>query len=238
MRLAGAQCAADADDERRMVLAHEGMLALLRREVRIAILELLRSDKRDLTLQLRQHLKLRIDRAHGALRLANGSDDVHDRGLEIVQIAVTALDDLLPVPLINVDGVEIIEHILVAADGVHVGIETLSGIEVVAVERHALPLGEGLHDLRLLTGLQDIERDRTLIAVEVVVQAAGLLKKQRRGHTKQVQVRGELILKQTLEQTDGLLRIVNAEQALVALRDVGIHAGYFSSLSVSKRTSA
>ena len=133
---------------------------------------------------------------------------------------------------------EIIEHILVAADGVHVGIETLSGIEVVAVERHALPLGEGLHDLRLLAGLQDIERDRTLIAVEVVVQAAGLLEKQRRGHAKQVQVRGELILKQTLEQADGLLRIVNAEQALVALRDVGIHAGYFSSLSVSKRTSA
>ena len=39
----------------------------------IAILELLRGDERDLTLQLRQHLKLRIDRAHGALRLADAA---------------------------------------------------------------------------------------------------------------------------------------------------------------------
>ena len=54
---------------------------------------------------------------------------------------------------------------------------------------------------------------------------------------KQVQICGELILEQALEQADGLLRVINAEQALIALGDVGVHA-LFSSLSVSIRTSA
>ena len=220
-----------------MVLAHEGMLALLRRQIRIAVLELLRSDERHLALQLRQHLKLRIDRAHGALRLADGSDDVHNRGLEIVQIPVAALDDLFPVPLVDVDRVQIVEHVLIAADGVHVGIEALSGVEIIAIEGHALPLGERLDDLRLPAGLQDVERHRALIAVEVIVQAAGLFQKQRRRDAKQVQICGELILEQALEQADGLLRVINAEQALVALGNVGVHA-LFSSLSVSIRTSA
>ena len=237
MRLAGAQRAADADDERRMVLAHEGMLTLFRRQIRIAVLELLRGDKRHLALQLRQHLKLRIDRAHGALRLADGGDNVHDRGLEIVQIPVAALNDLFPVPLIDVDRVQIIEHVLVTADCVHIGIETLSGVEIIAIEGHALPFGKRLNDLRLPAGLQNIERDRTLIAVEVIIQAAGLLQKQRRRDAKQIQIRGELILKQALEQADGLLRVINAEQALIALGNVGVHA-LFSSLSVSIRTSA
>ena len=220
-----------------MVLAHEGMLALLRRQVRIAVLQLLRSDKRHLTLQLRQHLKLRIDRAHGALRVADGGDNIHNRRLEIVQIPVAALNDFFPVPLIDVDRVQIIEHILVAADGVHVGIEALSGVEIIAVERHALPLGERLDDLRLLAGLRNIEQDRALIAVEIIVQAAGLLQKQRRRNAEQIQLRGELILKQTFEQANGLLRVINAEQTLVALGNVGVHA-LFSSLSVSIRTSA
>ena len=132
---------------------------------------------------------------------------------------------------------QIVEHILVAADGVHVGIEALSGVEIIAVERHALPLGERLDDLRLLAGLRNIEQDRALIAVEIIVQAAGLLQKQRRRNAKQIQLRGELILKQTFEQTNGLLRVINAEQTLVALGNVGVHA-LFSSLSVSIRTSA
>ena len=131
---------------------------------------------------------------------------------------------------------QIVEHILVAADGVHVGIKALAGIEIIAVERHALPLGERLDDLRLLASLGNIEQNRALVAVEIVVQAAGLFQKQRRRNAKQIQLRGELILKQTFEQADGLLRVINAEQALIALGDVGVHA-LFSSLSVSIRTS-
>ena len=236
MRLAGAQRAADADDERRVVLAHEGVLAFLRRQVRITIFQLLRRDKRHLALQLRQHLKLRINRAHGALRVTDSGNDIHDRRLEIVQIPVAALNDFFPVPLIDVDRVQIVEHILVAADGVHVGIKALAGIEIIAVERHALPLGERLDDLRLLASLGNIEQNRALVAVEIVVQAAGLFQKQRRRNAKQIQLRGELILKQTFEQADGLLRVINAEQALIALGDIGVHA-LFSSLSVSIRTS-
>ena len=99
----------------------------------------------------------------------------------------------------------------------------------------AMLYGLVLH-LCLLAGLGNIEQNRALVAVEIVVQAAGLFQKQRRRNAKQIQLRGELILKQTFEQADGLLRVINAEQALIALGDIGVHA-LFSSLSVSIRTS-
>ena len=146
------------------------------------------------------------------------------------------LDDLFPVPLVHIDGVQIVQNVLVAPDGVHVGIQPLSGIEVIAIQRHALPLGQRLHDLRFTAGVQDVERDRALIAVEVVVQAGGLFHKQRRGHAKQIQIGRELILKQALEQTDGLLRLVNSQQAFVSFGNVGVHFDIPSSVSMRIRS--
>ena len=147
------------------------VLALLGSELRVHVLKLLCRDEAHTLFQPRQHRELRIDGLHGALGVADGSDNVHDGRFEVVQIPVFRQNDLLPVPLVDIDGVEVIQFVLVTADGIHVGIQALARPEVVALESHALPLGKALHNLGSRVGVQDIEGDRALITVEVVVQA-------------------------------------------------------------------
>lgn len=124
-------------------------------------------------------------------------------------------DDLLPIPLIDVDGVQIIQ-LLVAADGVHVGVNALAGVDVVAIERHALPLGQRMDDLRVGVRAGNIETDRALHAVEIIVQAGGRLDEKRRGHAAQIQFAGERILKHALNQADGALRFIQRKVRRIA----------------------
>ena len=46
------------------------------------------------------------------------------------------------------------------ADGVHVGVNALAGMDVGAVERHALPLGQRMNDLRVCVRARNIESVR------------------------------------------------------------------------------
>ena len=110
---------------------------------------------------------------------------------------------------------QIVKLVLIAADGVHVRIQSLAGEEAVALECKALPLRQRLHDLRLCLRAQDIERYRALIAVEVVVQTGLFIDEQRRGNAIQVKLRAEVLLKKALEQAYRFLRIIYRKQALV-----------------------
>ena len=92
-----------------------------------------------------------------------------------------------------------------------------------------MTLGEGLHDLGAVGRAQDIEADRALVAVEVVVQARGLVDEERRGNALEVQQRAEPVLKQPFEQADGLLRVVNGQIADIAFRDRIFHVDHFPS---------
>ena len=234
MLFPGLQSAADADDESGFVLFQECVFPFFRREIRPAVFELLRSDECDLALQLRHNLKLRIDRAHGALRLAHSGSNVHNGCFQIINRAVLLLDHFLPVPLIDIDGVEIIEDILVASNGIHIRVKALAGIKTVYMQRHALPFCKRLHNLCLSADVRNIKGNRTLVAVEIIIQSGRLLNKQGSGDTEKVQICGQLILKQTLQQTNRFLRVINTQQAAIALGNVGIHSD--SSLSVKSRT--
>jgi len=215
VRLAGLEFPADSHDESGLVLLHVCVLALLRRKSGVHVLKLLRVYKADAALKLRQNSQLRIYSPHRVLRIAYRGDDIHDRELEIVPRAVLREDNFFPVPLVDVDRVQIVKLVLVAADGVHVRIQSLAGEEAVALERKALPLCQRLHDLRLCLRAQDIERYRALIAVEVVVQTGLFIDEQRRGNAVQVKLRAEVLLKKTLEQAYRFLRIIYRKQALV-----------------------
>ena len=65
---------------------------------------------------------------------------------------------------------KIVEHILIPSDGIHIRINATAGIEAVALESQAFPLGEGMHNLRFRFCMQDIKGDRPLITVQVIVQ--------------------------------------------------------------------
>ena len=56
-------------------------------------------------------------------------------------------DDLLPVPLIDIDGMDII-GILITANRVHICIETFSNGETISTECHSLPLCKGMYDFQ------------------------------------------------------------------------------------------
>ena len=93
------------------------------------------------------------------------------------------------------------------------------GIEAVAFERHALPLGERVHDLGGLVGAQNVERHGALYTVEVVIEAGARLHKERRGHAVKIQKRAEPVLKKALEKADGFLCVIDAQKAFVAVGD-------------------
>ena len=166
-------------------------------------------------MQQRGIAQLGILAAHGELRIADAGDDVRHRLMQGEQGARLRRDDLLPIPLIDVDGVQVIQ-LLVPADGVHVGVNALAGVDIVAIERHALPLGQRMDDLRVGVRAGNIEADRALHAVEIVVQAGGRLDEQRRGHAAQIQFAGERILKHALDQADGALRFIQRKVRRIA----------------------
>ena len=97
-------------------------------------------------------------------RLADSANDIAYGALEILNIAVVRRDDLFPVPLVNVNGVQVVD-LFVAPDGVHIGEEALADVELVALEGKALPLGQRLHDLGVGADVGDIEGDGALDAV-------------------------------------------------------------------------
>ena len=221
----GFQGPADAHDKGRTVLLQPDILALSRAEIGVAVFQLLGCDKGDVALQLAQDLKLGVNGLNRILGVADSRHDIHDGELQIVQIAVFRQDNLFPVPLVDIDGMKIVEFVLVAADRVHIGIKALAGEKSVALERQTLPLGKRLHHLGFVIGAQDLKADRALDTVQVVVQARVFLDKQRGGNPVKVQKRTQPVFKQTVDQADRLLGVIHAEKALIPLGNDRVHSG-------------
>ena len=216
--LAVGQLAADAHQEGDGVLPHEKILPLLGTLVGIKIQKLLGGNEGDFPAQL--GMQLGIAAVDDQRSVADAAHDLPHRILQGVQIAGLRGDDPLPVPLVDVDGVQVVQF-FVPADGVHVGINALARMEVVAVQRHALPFRQRLHHLRVHACGGDIKADGTLHAVQVVVQAGGGLHEQRRRHPLQVQRLRQMVLKSPLDQADSGLRFIKAQFRLITGRDKG-----------------
>ena len=92
-----------------------------------------------------------------------------------------------------------------------------------------------MHDLRLSADVRDVEADRALIAVQIVVQAGSLLHEQRRGYTAQIQRVGQIRLEIALDEFNGALQLVDGQGRVVALRDRDLAHGE-ASLSYEKFT--
>ena len=129
-------------------------------------------------------------------------------------------DDFLPVPLVYKNRMQIV-RIIIPADGIHVRVNALSRTVAVTIERHALPLGKGLHDFSLsAVNFLDRKIDLALHAVEVVIDAVALFHDERCGHSVQCQRKGQCLLKQILDILDCVLRFTQGEGRSVALRDI------------------
>ena len=71
----------------------------------------------------------------------NRAADGADGRLQIIKRTVGRCDDLFPIPLIDINRMQVI-HFLVAADGIHIRIQSLARLKTVFIERHPFPFGE------------------------------------------------------------------------------------------------
>ena len=161
---------ADAYDEDGAVLPRR--LPLTGGCVQVGVLckQVLAVDEGDLLGQARLYALIGlVDEELGALDCAV---DLPDRLLELLQIPLIWSDHLLPVPLVDVDRMDLVD-VVVGAQCVHVGVQAIALAVAVVCQGHPLPLRQGLDDLHLLASqLAHREADGTLDAVEVVVDAA------------------------------------------------------------------
>ena len=147
--------------------------------------------------------------------VAQGPDDVQDGVLEILEVPVFDADVLFPVPLVHVDGVNVV-YDLIPADGVHVREEPHALGELIALQGQALPFGQGVHHLAFGAHVGDVKADGALHAVEVVVQAGAAIDEQGRRDPVEVQAEGEVALEILVDQFNGPLELVVAQGHFVA----------------------
>ena len=204
----------DTDHEYRALFPGDRVLAFARGLVGIAVQQFLRRDEEDL---LREDLFniIILDR-HEFFGLLDRLIDAPDGLLQRFDRALLLGDDAFPVPLIDVDRMDVVGR-FVAPDRVHVRVKPLVQRKSVLPERHALPFGERLHDFhRALVLLLDAEPDRPFDAVQVVVQTRFGRDKQRSGNALQIELLRERALEKVLDGFDRNLRIVQRQRRTVA----------------------
>ena len=80
-----------------------------------------------------------------------------------------------------------IVQILVPADGIHVGVQALAGVELIALQSQTLPLGQRVDHHGGVVHGPDVEGDGALHAVEVVVEAGAGLHEEGSGDPAQIE---------------------------------------------------
>ena len=150
MWLTGVQSAANAHDKRGWMLANKQIFSLFRCLSRVEVLELLRGYKGDFAAEL--GVELGIVPLELVERTADCLDNAADCVFQRISIAFALRDDAFPVPLVHVNGVQVI-GLFVATDSVHVADQAAADGKVVAPERIALPLCERLDYLGVLANV-------------------------------------------------------------------------------------
>ena len=216
MRLSVRQLSADSDDENRTILLGYQVFALLYRLVRIHLQQFFAVNEMDG--RRKERLQLGITLADKELSAKDGSIDAADNVLQETHRALFARDDCLPVPLVHIERMKVVE-LLVGADGVHVRIDTISRLHLVFGQSQSFPFRQRVHNLGLsLSQVLDGERDRTLHAVQVVVDAKAFQYEQRCRDAAQPQFRAQVLLEKLLDQLDSLLRLSHVEHSPVVCR--------------------
>ena len=216
--LAGAEKSADLHDAGSLMLPDKGVFPLgTGFQTGIHVFQLLRGDEGDLPAQLGAQLGEADVQA--VVGVADGTHDGADDELQEVQIPVFPGNDLLPVPLIDVDGMDVVQR-FVPADGVHVGVQAISNGEIVALEGEALPFCQRMHHLSVHAHGGNVKGHRPLVAVQVIVQAGAFGDEQGRGDALQVQRLGKFLLERLLDIGNGALGVVGVQHRLVVFGNV------------------
>ena len=152
----------------------------------------------------------------------------HHGFFQIFFIPLLSGDNLLPVPLVHVDGVEVVQF-FVSPNGVHVGIDAVTRLHFILVQSHSLPLCQRLHDFHLtLVHVLNGEIHPALHTVQRIVEARFREYEQRRAHTAKLQPIGKLLLEVVLDLLDGSLGLLQTQNRLIAFRNNYVTHSCFS----------
>ncbi len=163
MGLSGAELAADLHDAGGLVFLHIGPLPLgAGGQIGVHVFQSLGGDEGNLSVQF--GAQLREPDMEPVVGIADGPDDGPDDELQIFGIPVFPGNHLFPVPLVNIDGVYIVQ-VFIPADGVHIGVQAVADGEVVPLQRQPLPLCQGMDNLGIGAHGGDVEGHGTLVAV-------------------------------------------------------------------------
>ena len=163
-------------------------------------------------------LYLRVTLAHQVFSAAYRGVDAAHGGLQEVEVALFGGHHGFPVPLVNVERVQVVK-LLVGAYGVHVGIDAVARLHLIVGQGEPLPLGKRVHHFGAgVAKVFDGERHGAFHSVEVVVYAEAFQHEQRRGDAAQAQFGGKVHLEKFFYQFYPLLRLAHIKQGLVAHR--------------------
>ena len=110
-------------------------------------------------------------------------------------------------------------QLLIPSDSVHIGVQALTYLKLIAFQRQTLPLGQGMDHLGVVTDAVDVKSNGPLNAVQVIVQAGGGGYEQGGRDAVEPQTACQFIFKQALQQADRLLGFVNGQQGGISLRN-------------------
>ena len=218
MGFAGAKLAADLHNAGGLMIAKIRRLPLRAGfQVGIQVFQFLGGDEGNLPAQF--GAQLGVADMEPIIGIAYCPDNGSHNQLQVVQIPVFPGNDLLPVPLVHVDGVKVVQ-VLIPADGVHIRIESIAHGEVVPLQGQPLPFGQRMHHLGISLHRRNVKGNRALIAVQVVIQAGVLRDKQWGGDPFQIQCFGEFFLKCFFDVGNGPLSVVGVQHRLIALGNI------------------
>ena len=141
VRFAALEGTADLHQENGSQLLGNGIFTLFRSQIGVTVLQLLGGDEGDIFFQRCMGAQLREDGPERFLGGTDGVDNAAYRPAEVFRRPFTLGDDLFPVPLVDVQRMQIIQ-LLITADGVHIGVQPGSGFKTVIMQRLAFPFGE------------------------------------------------------------------------------------------------
>ncbi|CDC71191.1 unknown [Oscillibacter sp. CAG:155] len=202
MGLTRSELLANLHQEHGVMLPADRSLPLVGGQVREPVFQLLRGDEVDFPVRDKGENREGIPQCSSGV--ADGTHNVPHGVLKIPHVAVGRVNMFFPVPLIHVNGVEVV-HLFIPADGVHIGIKAGAGLELITLEGQTLPLGQRVYHLPLGAHIGDVEGDRALHTVQVIVQTGLAVHEKGSRDPVQVEPDREAVLKLAVDQLNGPL---------------------------------
>ena len=202
MGLAGTQLIANLHDEYGFMLLDDGIFSFLGSQIGVFILQLLRGDKGYLAAQL--GCDAGVFFLYDFECITDCKNDTLHSEFQLFDISLFGSDNSFPIPLVYIDRVQVIQG-FISADGVHIGIQTLAGAEIITIQCHAFPLCQRMNNLCGCACCGNFKAYGAFYAAEIIVQTCMGVNEQRGGNTFQIQCLSQMFFKSVVNHADGIL---------------------------------